>query len=141
MKNLLLLPVLLLLVQFPGFAQCSEEVILSASKTEYLNGSGVLQKTVDESSTIEISKTKVVIKPGNADQVMIGTITSDTCNWKTPYTEGLTVIHALFDDPAAEPRHVTLKLEGVPGKITFLMEIQEMPDKKIRVSIDKFAKK
>jgi len=141
MKNLLLLPVLLLFVQFGSFAQCGEEVILSASKTEYLNGSGVLQRTVDESSTIEISKTKVVIKPGNADQVMTGTITSDTCNWKAPYTEGLTVIHALFDDPSAEQRHVTLKLEGISGKITFLMEIQEMPDKKIRVSIDKFVKK
>lgn len=141
MKNLLLLPVLLLLVQFHSLAQCSEEVILSASKTEYLNGSGILQRTVDESSTIEISKTRVLIKPGNADQEMTGTITSDTCNWKTPYTEGLTVIHALFDDPAAEPRHVTLKLEGASGKITFLMEIREMPDKKIRLNIDKFAKK
>lgn len=141
MKNLLILPVLLFLIQFRGFAQCSEELILSASKTEYLNGAGVLQRTVDESSTIEISKTKVVIKPGNADQVMIGTITSDTCEWKTPYAEGLTVIHALFDDPSAGPRHATLKLEGVSGKITFLMEIQEMPDKKIRVGIDKFAKK
>ncbi|GGH21820.1 hypothetical protein GCM10007423_03220 [Dyadobacter endophyticus] len=141
MKNLLLLPVLVLAVHFHSFAQCSEEVILSASKTEYLNGSDVLQRTVDESSTIEISKTKVVIKPGNVDQVMIGTITSDTCNWKTPYTEGLTVIHASFDDPSAEPRHATLKVEGIAGKITFLMEIQEMPDRKIRVSIDKFAKK
>lgn len=141
MKKLLFLPILFLSVQFQSFAQCSEEVILSASKTEYLNGSGVLQRTVDESSTIELSKTKVVIKPGNADQVMTGTITSDTCNWKTPYTEGLTVIHATFEEPSGEPRHVTLKLEGVSGKVTFLMEIQEMPDKKIRVSIDKFAKK
>jgi len=141
MKNLLFLLVLLLFVQLCGFAQCSEEVILSASKTEYLNGSGVLQRTVDESSTIEISKTRVVIKPGNADQVMSGAITSDTCNWKSPYTEGLTVIHALFDDSSAEPRHVTLKLEGASGKITLLMEIQEMPDRKIRVNIDKFAKK
>ncbi|HWV29003.1 MAG TPA: hypothetical protein VN038_05100 [Dyadobacter sp.] len=141
MKNLLLLLVLLLFVQFRSFAQCSEEVILSASKTEYLNASDVLQRTVDESSTIEISKTRVVIKPGNADQVMSGAITSDTCNWKSPYTEGLTVIHALFDDSSAEPRHVTLKLEGASGKITLLMEIQEMPDRKIRVSIDKFTKK
>ena len=105
MKNLLFLLVLLLFVQFSGFAQCNEEVILSASKTEYLNGTGVLQRTVDESSTIEISKTRVVIKPGNADQVMSGAITSDTCNWKSPYTEGLTVIHALFDDSSAEPRN------------------------------------
>jgi len=141
MKNLLFLLVLLLFVQFSGFAQCNEEVILSASKTEYLNGTGVLQRTVDESSTIEISKTRVVIKPGNADQVMSGAITSDTCNWKSPYTEGLTVIHALFDDSSAEPRHVTLKLEGASGKITLLMEIQEMPDRIIRVNIDKFAKK
>ncbi|MNL66745.1 hypothetical protein D3C87_1912560 [compost metagenome] len=72
---------------------------------------------------------------------MVGTISSDTCNWKTPYTEGLTVIHATFDEPSAGSLHATLKLEGIAGRITFLMEIQEMPDKKIRVGIDKFAKK
>lgn len=140
MKNLLL-PVLLLFVQFHSFAQCGEEAILSASKTEYLNGSGLLQRTVDESSTIEISKTKITIKPGNPDQVMTGTITSDSCNWKTPYIEGLTVIHAVFEDPSAEPRHVTLTLKGALGKVTLLMEIQEMPDRKIQLNIDKFTKK
>jgi hypothetical protein len=140
MKKLMLLPVLLLLVHV-SYAQCHEELMLQASKTEYLNAAGVLERSVDESSTIEIGKTKVVIKPGNADQVMTGTITSDTCNWKSPYTEGLTVIEAVFDDPSAEQRHATIRLEGVGGKVTMLMEVKEMPERKIRVTIDKFGKK
>ncbi len=65
MKKLMLLPVLLLFVHICE-AQCHEELMLQASKTEYLNAAGVLERSVDESSTIEISKTKIIIKPGNA---------------------------------------------------------------------------
>lgn len=139
MKRLLLLPVILLVMQVPAFAQCGDEVIITTSKTEYLNSAGVQQRAVDEQSTIEISKTKVVIRPGNADQVMTGTITSETCNWKTPYADGLSVIKARFDD--SEVKNVTINVKGEGGKVTVLVEIDEEPDKKIRVIADKFAKK
>jgi hypothetical protein len=139
MKKLLLLPVIVLLVQFRTFAQCGEEAIISTSKTEYLNGQNVLERSVDEASTIEISKTQVVIKPGNADRVMTGTIISQTCDWKTPYAEGLSVIKARFDEPGVQ--HVTVNIKGEGGKVTVLLEIEEAPDKKIRVNADKFVKK
>jgi hypothetical protein len=37
--------------------------------------------------------------------------------------------------------HATITIEGKDGKITFLMEIEEMPDRKIRVWVDEFGEK
>jgi hypothetical protein len=124
-----------------SFGQCDKEVKLTTSKTEYLDAAGVVQRTVDEKSTIDIGKTDVLIVPGNADQKMIGTIQSTTCTWTTPYQEGKTVMKALFKEPSGEERHVTLTIEGKAGKLTFLMEIAEMPERKIRVWVEEFGEK
>jgi hypothetical protein len=121
-----------------SFSQCDKDVILTSSKTEYLDGSGAVQRTVDEQSTIEITKSQVIISPGNTDRKMTGTVQSATCNWSTSYQEGKTVIKAVFDDPSGGQRHATLTTEGKSGTITFLMEIAEMPDQKIRVNLTSF---
>ncbi|GAB4014508.1 hypothetical protein [Spirosoma koreense] len=68
----------------------------------------------------------------------MGTIESTTCNWSTAYQEGKPVIEAVFDDPSGGQRHATLITEGKGGTITFLMEIAEMPDRKIRASTTSF---
>lgn len=142
MKNILFLPVLLLFVTTMSFGQCDKNVTLSASKTEYLDEIGAVQRSVDESSSIEISKTEVTIVPGNPDQKMHGIIQSYvSCDWTSPYKTGKTVIKAHFDGPEKEPRHVTLTIEGKEGKITLLMEIEEMPNRKILASVDKFDEK
>jgi hypothetical protein len=123
------------------FGQCDKDVRLTASKTEYLDGTGVVQRTVDEQSTIEIGKTDIMIQPGNDDHKMNGTIQSTTCTWGVPFQEGKTVIKALFKEPTGEERHATLTIEGKAGKVTFLMEVAEMADRKILVSADKFEEK
>ncbi|RRA98982.1 hypothetical protein [Larkinella rosea] len=123
------------------FAQCDKDVQLTTTKTEYLDGTGTVQRTVDEQSTIEIGKTEILIRPGNADRKMNGTIQSTTCNWSVPYKDGKTVLKALFKEPSGEERHVTLTIEGKEGKVTFLMEVQEMADRKILVTVDSFSEK
>ncbi|GAB3515532.1 hypothetical protein [Emticicia fontis] len=139
MKNLLLLA--LVCLSFSGFAQCNLDVTLTANKTEYLDGSGAIQRKVDENSTIEIIKKQVMINPGNNGNIMTGNITSATCEWPTAYKEGKSVIKADFEDPSGTTRHATMTLEGKDGKITFTMEIAEMADRIIRVSIDSFKEK
>lgn len=124
-----------------SFAQCDKEVKLITSKTEYLDAAGVVQRTVDEQSTIDIGKTDILIVPGNADQKMIGTIQSTTCTWSVPYKEGKSVIKALFAKEPGQQMHVTITIEGKEGQLTFLMEIAEMPDRKIRVWVEEFGEK
>ncbi|WP_460996769.1 hypothetical protein [Spirosoma harenae] len=124
-----------------SFGQCDKDVTLVSSKTEYLDGSGVVQRTEAEQSTIDITKSQVTITPGRADHKMVGAVQSNTCNWNVAYKEGKTVIKATFDDPSGPQRHTTLTIEGKDGVITFLMEIAEMPDKKIRVNVTSFKEK
>ncbi|WAC14743.1 hypothetical protein [Dyadobacter pollutisoli] len=128
----------LLLVATISFGQCDQDVTLTASKTTYLNGSGAVEREEDEQSIIEINKSQITITPGNADHKMVGKIESTTCNWTSAYQEGNTVIKAVFDGPSGAQMHATMTTEGKAGKITFLMEIVEMPDKKIFVNIDSF---
>ncbi|MBD2703516.1 hypothetical protein IC229_22920 [Spirosoma sp. BT702] len=138
MKNLIFLIALLLSKLTLSFGQCDKDVTLTSSKTEYLDGSGTVHRTDDEESTIAINKTQITITPGNPDRKMVGTIQSTTCNWPTAYQEGKTVIKVVFQGPSDAPRHATMTIEGKAGKITFLMEIDEMPDKKIRVNVTSF---
>ena len=138
----IILPLVLLL--FSGtasLAQCDKDLSLTSSKTEYLDAQGALQRTEDEKSTIEITKTEVTITPGNADHKMKGTIKSHTCNWKVPFKEGKSVIQAAFSDEQKGTMNATITIEGRDGSVTLLMEAVEMPDRKIRVPIDKFEEK
>jgi hypothetical protein len=137
MKNFIVTAALLLSASI-GFGQCDQDVVITSSKTEYLDASGVVTRSEDEQSTIEITRTKITITPGNAAHKMIGNVQSTTCEWSKAFQEGKMVIKAVFDDPAGAQRNATLTTEGQAGIITFLMEIAEMPDKKIRVHVTSF---
>ena len=141
MKRNIVFCLLLVLSGAVSYAQCDKKLVLTSSKTEYLNASFVTQRTVDEQTVIEISKPNITITPGGEDNKMTGTIKSDSCNWKVPFKEGKTVYKAILSDPGGEAKSVTITIEGKEGKQTLLAEVDEMPDQKIRVSLDKFEEK
>ena len=118
-------------------AQCDKPVVLTSSKTEYLNAAGVVQRTVDEQSVIKISKSEVTIAP-NGHDVMTGAITSTVCEWKEPFKTGKTSIEARFKDGNGGEKAATISIEGKAGKIICLMKEKERPDRTIRVTVDKF---
>jgi len=138
MKNLLLFA--LLLTGLSGFAQCNLNLSLTSSLTEYLDSTNVVQRSVDEKSNIEISKTQVLISPEGKD-TMTGKITSATCNWTTPYKTGKSIIKADFEDPNGSVFHATITLEGKDDKVMLTMVADEMVNRKIRVTIDSFKEK
>jgi hypothetical protein len=136
------LPILLLLAGTAGsMAQCDKNLVLTSSRTEYLNGSHELQRTAEEQSVIEISKTEIIIRPGNADREMKGAIQSTECAWKVPFKEGKTVIKARFEDEREGTINTTITLEGKDGKVRMLIEAPELQDRKIRVPVDEFKEK
>ena len=127
-----------------SFAQCDKKVVLHASKSEQLDGSGAVQGTRDEQTTLEIAKTGVTVSiSGNdGDQKLTGDIKSNTCNWKVPFKEGKTVITTtLKDDSGNAPKDFTITIEGKDGKVTLLAESPSMPDRKIKLDIEKFEEK
>jgi hypothetical protein len=80
MKKLVLLAILLIISTI-GFAQCDKDLILTSSKTEYLDSLGTFQRSVDEETVIKISKSKIVITPAKSSE-MVGNIESSNCDWK-----------------------------------------------------------
>ena len=120
-----------------GRAQCDKPVVLTSSKTEYLNAGGLVQRTVEEVCVIKIGKTQVTIAPSGHD-VMTGAITSTVCDWKEPFKTGKTTVEARFEDGNGAESSATISIEGKAGKIICLMKEKERPDRTIRVTIDKF---
>src|SRR6188472_4478090 len=97
-------------------AQCNTTSVLTSSKTLYLDSTNNIIRTEDENTTIEISKTEIIISPGNeAGRTMKGVFISNACSWKIPYKEGKTVIKTVIADPGDDPGAVTIVIEGKGG--------------------------
>ena len=140
MKKLILAGLFVLAASISSFAQCDKKVIVTANKTEYLDAKGEVQRSVDETTTIEFDKKDIIITPGD-NPSMQGMIDSFTCEWKTPFKEGKTVIKTSITNPQGQTFSLTITIEGKEGKITFLAEMAEMPDQKIRIVVEKFEEK
>lgn len=137
MKNIVFVTFLLLACGSSGFAQCDTKVILTSSTTEYLDSNNVVEQSVPEKTIIKIDKSTISITPG--DHEMKGAIKENTCNWTVPYKEGRSVIKSAITDQGGDIRNATLNVEGKNGKVILLVEIEEMPGKKIRVTADTFG--
>jgi len=120
-----------------SFAQCDQTVTLTSSKTSKVDDQGNTDSR-DENTVVTITKTDVTIVPGGDDHKMSGTISSKTCDWKTPFKEGKTVIKAKLSDDNGHDRTATITITGVAGKVTLTFEAEEKPGMKIFVIADKF---
>ncbi len=120
-----------------AFAQCGKDIVLTSSKTEYLNAAGEVQRTVEEGCVITIDKAKVTIAPADKE-VMTASVVSTTCEWKEVFKTGKTTVLAKFKDDDGTEKDATITVEGKDGKITCLMTQKEKPDRVIRVFADKF---
>ena len=120
-----------------GFSQCDKSVVLTCSKTEYLNAEGVVQRTVEEECLIKVSKSEVTIAP-NDHAKMTGSVTSTVCEWKQPFKVGKTTLEATFKKENGTTSNATITIEGKDGKITCVMKEKERPDRVIKAIVSKF---
>ncbi|WP_295719674.1 hypothetical protein [Mucilaginibacter sp.] len=138
LKKTLIIIFLMVAGTTAGFAQCDQTVTLTSSKTSQLDDQGNIDSR-DEHTVITISKTEITIVPGGEDHKMSGQISSKTCDWKTPFKEGKTVIKAkLSDENGDHEKNATITITGAAGKVTLTFEAEEKPGKKIQVIADKF---
>ena len=123
-----------------AFAQCDKNAVINSSKTEYMDSTGVIERTVNENSTVEIKGKEIIITPANEDNTMRGAIQTMVCEWKVPFKEGKTVITSdLTRNGASEARAVTITIEGKDGKLTLIARSPQFPNRVIRLNIDHFA--
>jgi hypothetical protein len=137
MKTLTLIIALLIAGCAASFAQCGKKVVLTTANTQHLDASGAVERTVDEKAIVEINKSDLAINV-NDEHKMTGKIKSDTCNWKVPYKDGKSIIKAVLTDEQGTDRNVTITIEGKDGKVTLLLEMDGMPDDRIKVTVVKF---
>jgi len=130
------LVLLFVIAGISSYAQCEKRSVLTASTTEYLTSSGEIRKAVEEITTIEFDSKGITIAPG--DHVMDGTVNSITCDWKTPYKEGKTIIKSTIV-MGEQTMEVVITIEGKDGKVVLLFE--ESAERRIRVTADKFEEK
>jgi hypothetical protein len=120
-----------------SFGQCDKNLVLTCSKTEYLNAEGVVQRTVEEECVIKVSKSEVSIAP-SGHATMIASVTSTVCEWKQPFKVGKTTMEATFKHENGDTRKATIIIEGKDGKITCVMKEKERPDRVIKAIASKF---
>jgi hypothetical protein len=121
------------------YAQCEKKVVLTSSKTEHLRADSTIERSEDEHTVIEFDKSTISITPG--ENHMTGTIKSYTCDWTTPYKVGKTRLKVTLTNNEGESKGATLTIEGKDGRIVLLAELDDMPDRKIRLVADKFEEK
>lgn len=138
MKKLIFAVALLLAGYSFSFAQCNKKVILTASKTEYLNLDSTLQRDVDEQSELVFDQKAITLKPGD-DPIATGAVNAYTCNFTTPYKDGRLVIKTSFLHNS-EAKHVTITITAKNGKATLLAKV-EGEDRIIRLELQKFEEK
>jgi hypothetical protein len=140
MKKLFLSLVVLIAAYSASQAQCDKNIRITASQTEYLDSTGNIQRVEPEKSTVEITGKEIVVIPGSEENMMKGKVRYIECNWKVPFKEGKMVIKTDLERNG-ESRATTITIEGKNGKVTFLAKADDIPNRLIRLSIDKFEER
>jgi hypothetical protein len=142
MRTLLIGGLLALASSQVSYAQCDKKVVVTSSKTEHLGADSTVQRTDDESCTVEFDKTNlnVAINGSNGNQTLKGTVKTFSCDWSTPFKDGKTVLKASLSNDNGETRDITITVTGKAGKIGFLAEVEGEPDR-IRLVVDKYEEK
>jgi hypothetical protein len=143
MKKLLTSVLIFLLPLSYCFSQCKKNIRLLSDTTAFIDASGNLLNSKQEDVLVEITDSAVDIKiseNGMQRDNMVGKIHVVSCQWKVPFKTGKTVMHSKLRDKGGDSKDAVLTIEGIAGKITFLLEPQES-NKRIRLSIKKFEEK
>ena len=122
------------------FAQCEKPVVLTASKTEYLDSAGNVERSEDEKSVLHISNSELIRYEPEGDDLKLdfkASVNSSKCDWKVPFKEGKSVLKVTFQQEG-QTKDATITIEGKNGKVTLIAVVAEEPDRQIRVTADSF---
>lgn len=128
--------IVLALVGAGASAQCDKKNVIVTNKMERLDANGEVERTRDEILTLTYDGKEIVAIPSE-DGPARGPVKSITCEWKTPYKEGKTVVKGTVVDPESREIEVIITIEGKEGKITMLLELITV-NRKVRFTVDKF---
>ncbi|MEO6671118.1 MAG: hypothetical protein ABIN36_16670 [Ferruginibacter sp.] len=136
MKKMIFSLLFLIAIGGTSYAQCNQRVTFNATKTDYLDGSGSVQQSKTENTLVNFDNEQVSIL-SNGEQ-MSGTVLSSNCDWKKSYSEGKTILKANVTGNQGNARAATITMEGKDGNVSMLIEVDNMPSRKLQLSSDSF---
>jgi hypothetical protein len=122
-----------------GHSQCDKKIRITSTKTEYLDAAGNVQRTKEENTIIEFDNTGISISPDG--QIMKGTVKFESCKWTKPFKEGKSVMAVTINEEGGTSKTGRITIEGKEGKVYFILQPDDNPDKIIRVLIENFEEK
>jgi len=137
MKLLILIFCLLFSAVDEGYVQCGKNIRLTSSKTIHMDGNGNITRTQIEKSVIEINQLLITINVRDESKTVCN-IKSIECNWDIPFKKGKTLIEATLTTEDGDLKNVVLIIQGIDGQLFLLFEMEDQPDKLIKVIIDMF---
>ena len=139
MKKMILPIIIIIGFSLASHAQCGKNIVFASSKTEYLDSSYSVQRIADETVNLTINKMNItVLINSDSENKLTGTIKSTTCDWKVPFKDGKMIFKAELTDVRGDTKNVVMTIEGKDGKTTLLVEIENMPERKMRLTADEF---
>ncbi len=139
MKKSISLIVCVLAIGLVGRAQCDKKITWNASRGEFMNASGQVEKTMDEKITVETDKTSIILKHGDKeDDALKGDIKDLVCDWKEAFKNGKSSFKSQLLEPSGDAKDAIVTIEGKDGKLTILVELVNMEGKKLRIYVDSY---
>ena len=139
MKKKIFLILSCLLIGLISSAQCDKKITWTASKGEFMNASGEVEKTMNEKIVVETDKTTIVLKHGDREEdALKGDIKEASCDWKEAFKNGKTKFKSVLEEPSGDIKDAVITIEGKDGKLTILVELVNMEGKKLRIYVDSY---
>jgi hypothetical protein len=119
-------------------AQCGKSVKWISNHSTFKDSSGNIARDQDEEVDITIAHDSITIAPpGEEEDKMNGPVTFYNCVWKDALN-GNTICKATITNGRNESHNITLNITADKGKITAHIDVEDWPDKKITLTIEKF---
>ena len=136
MKTILVF-LILFVASLQGISQCDKKVKWYGAKGEMLDANGTLLDTREDSIFLDTDPQKITLKFKSDNKSLEGTVKEKTCDWKEPFKNGKSVYQTTVSVDGSFS-NASFTVEAREGKITLLLVIEAMADKKFLIYIDRY---
>jgi hypothetical protein len=142
MKKIILLLLVLVIANKQSDAQCNKKILWTATKEEFLDSSGQVTHTDQDSVLLETSDSGIIINHNNNPQDQLtGTMKDANCNWSEPFKNGKSTFKSDLTEVSGDQHNGIVTIEGKDGQISILLELTDKGGMRIKLYVSKYEEK
>jgi len=142
MKKIILLLFVVCIFSKSGNAQCNKRILWTATKEEFLDSNLQVTHTDQDSVTIEVSDSSIIINHNNnPNDQLNGTVKDISCNWSEPFKNGKSSFKSDLTEVSGDEHNGNFTIEGKDGQISIMIELTDKGGMRIRLYISKYEEK